>query len=629
MLELDEPAPEWARPVVWREMADGMSLRAWHGGGESIAYADVVAGPEGDGCRYLDGSLAGAAIGPGYSGGPLRAQSDATAVGLVVAHVMPRPGPLEPQMTVRRSWAMPWQTIRQELMRAGAGDVLDACAVALAGSEGLGGTSELSAEVPRLLPALRALLDDPVRRVDHCRVLAAGMGCVPPPADVPTLDELAALVVTEGRALATLTESLAPTVGTDTVGRQVLNDLLAFGRLDANIRLLSIDEHRQLLAVLRSVTLANPALIPRAAREALRFLTLPSPLASAARLNEEKLDDVVLSLEDYPDGSVGDSCSPPVPALLRLAEFVAAAAPDADGYTLRMWCERVAGRLGISDGALKERRADAAAWASQRPSPVGRIVTRLTEAGADTSERYFCEIWVIRRDGTYTAVTTTRDPLSPTSVGRLIRETADVCRDDDGDPVLHVDVVVNRDGLQIPVDSWDTGNELDDVFPELNELTLPLGTRYQVALRPDRTCRARAGESEMRRRWDVGDHSTLVVDRPSVTVQELYEQLKTSHRDTARVVLCGPPQQRDPLLLVCLAMGVPVVLWDRAADSHDDASRLGDLDPTGPLHKLPQRLQEFRAIIYGSAHSSAVRPVLVWDDCQPQIPGPLELADPS
>ncbi|NEE41502.1 hypothetical protein G3M53_91085, partial [Streptomyces sp. SID7982] len=91
----------------------------------------------------------------------------------------------------------------------------------------------------------------------------------------------------------------------------------------------------------------------------------------------------------------------------------------------------------------------------------------------------------------------------------------------------------------------------------------------QVALRcPDFTVRT---ADEVQRRWAADTPHSLVVGDPSVDIQHLYELLSTTHRDTVRVVLHGPPQQRSRLLPVCLAMGVPVVLWDRAATSHDDA----------------------------------------------------------
>ncbi|MFH8627497.1 trypsin-like peptidase domain-containing protein [Streptomyces vietnamensis] len=633
VLDLEETAPEWATPVVWREMSEGLELRAWHGGGVAITYADTVAGYQDDGCCYLDGALTGAAIGPGYSGGPLWVRSDRTVAGLVIAQVMPDAGPLRSQDTVRRGWAVPWQTVREQLTRAGAHDVLAECDVVERGGGIRTGPGEAS--VQAIVPLLRALLDDPGRRADHCRYLAVGIGWEPPPdyeKSAPTLEELAELLLTEERALATLTESLAPAVRSHTDDRRMLSGLLALGRLESAIRLLSVTEHRQLLAALLMVVTAEPDLISRAAREALRFMVLPETLAQASRLTEADIEDIVLALEDYPDGRGGAADSLPVPALLRLAEFVAAAVVDPECRTvLHGWCDRVAGRLGISPSALGERRADARAWASHRPSPVTRIIVRLTRVGADSPERYFCEIWLSHRDSVLTNVTTPQSALLPDEIGRLVRRAADESQMGGGLPSPQVDVVVGGDGLEIPVDSWQAGSELGDVFPDLGELSLPLGSQYRVALScPDLTSRVSTTAGDMRRRWAAGDTRTLVVDEPSVSPQRLYELLQKPHQDTARVVLHGPPEQRHRLLPVCLAMGVPVVLWDRAAASHEDAAHLNDLDPMGPLHKLPERLQDFRAVLYASeAPFSATRPTLVWDEGDLSLPGPLRLADPS
>ncbi|WP_030153888.1 trypsin-like peptidase domain-containing protein [Streptomyces sp. NRRL S-244] len=633
VLDLEEAAPEWATPVVWREMSEGLKLRAWHGGGVAITYADTVAGHEDGGCWYLDGTLTGAAIGPGYSGGPLWVRSDVTVAGLVIAQVLSDTGPLRSQDTVRRGWALPWQTVREQLTGAGADDVVAECRVA----DPSGPTCTGPGEVPgqAIVPMLRALLDDPARRADHCRDLAVGVGWEPPPENelsAPTLDELAALLLTEARALATLTESLAPAVGNHVGDRRTLNDLLAFGRLEADVRLLSVTEHRQLVTALRTVVTAEPDLISRAAREALRFMELPEVLAHTSRLTDADVDHVVLTLEDYPDGRGGAADSLPVPALLRLAEFVAAAVADPGGrMVLRAWCDRVAGRLGISRSALGERRADAEAWASHRPSPVTRIVVRLTRAGADSPENFLCEIWLGRRDGTRTSVTVPQGSLPPDEIGRLIRRAAEGSQAGSGHPPTQVDVVVGADGLEIPVDSWQTGSELGDVFPDLGDLSVALGSRYQVALRcPELSGRVPTAARDMRRRWAAGGTGTLVVDEPSVDIRRLHDLLKAPHHDTTRVVLHGSPEQRSRLLPICLAMGVPVVLWDRAAESHEDAARLNDFDPTGSLHKLPQRLQDFRSILYGSqAPSSAARPALVWEDGDLALPGPLQLADPS
>lgn len=189
-------------------------------------------------------------------------------------------------------------------------------------------------------------------------------------------------------------------------------------------------------------------------------------------------------------------------------------------------------------------------------------------------------------------------------------------------------MVVKADGLDIPVDEWDAGSVLRDLFPDLAEPSTPLGGRYQVTLRcPNLTGSVPTAASEMRRRWAVGGDGTLVVDESSHDITSLHKLLDKPHRDTARVVLHGPPERRQQLLRVCLAMGVPVVLWDRGAGSHEDAPRMDGLDPTGPLDKLPRRLQEFRSQY--AASDGAARPALIWEEGELALPGPLRLADPS
>ncbi|MFH8574398.1 serine protease [Streptomyces zaomyceticus] len=630
VLELEETAPEWATPVVWRDMTEGLELRAWHGGGVGITYADTVAGfRDGPGC-YLDGSLTGAAIGPGYSGGPLRVKSDRTVAGLVIAQVMPGQDPLRAQETVRRSWAVPWQTVRERLTRAGAHDILAGCEVVAPDHLACTGASEDS--VRQMVPLLRALLDDTARRADHCRHLAAGLGLETPSGGeqpAPTLDELATLLLTEERALATLTESLTPVIGGHGDNRTTLNGLLALGRVEPAVRLLSVTEHQQLHTALLRVARHEPDLIPGAAQEALRLLELPEALTRSPRLAVKDVDAVVRSLEEYPDGRDATTGSLPVPALLRLAEFVAAAVLDPDRrWRLRSWCERVAGRLGISVAALAERRADAEAWAARVPAPVTQVIVRLHRAGAADPDRFLCELWLGHKDGGRTAVATPEGPMEPGEIGRLIRQTADGSEPASGHAPTRVDVVVKADGLDIPVDEWDAGSVLRDLFPDLAEPSTPLGGRYQVTLRcPNLTGSVPTAASEMRRRWAVGGDGTLVVDESSHDITSLHKLLDKPHRDTARVVLHGPPERRQQLLRVCLAMGVPVVLWDRGAGSHEDAPRMDGLDPTGPLDKLPRRLQEFRSQY--AASDGAARPALIWEEGELALPGPLRLADPS
>lgn len=615
VLELTEPAPSGPRPVVWRDMAEGMALRAWHGGGAAITFADTRVKLEEGAVGYLDGELSGAAIGPGFSGGPLWCLDDTAVVGLVVAHVLPdRERALGAQDTVRRSWAVPWRAVRDELRAVGAAEVLADCTVHDHGDRDGPAIAPLTAE-------LWQLLADPVHRAQHARALAVALGYgAPSDGSAPTVEELAAVLAAEERALATLTESLAPAAGTGP-GRGSLDRLLFAGQL-AGARLLSVDEHRQLVAELEKVVAADATLLPRAAREALRYTPLPVPLR-AARLVCEAVALVVTELEAYRDGCPLPDGTAPVPALLKLVEYTAAcASPDAR-HALSGWSDRVAGRLGVHRAALSQRRGDAAAWAAHRPSPVVRLVAEVTAASGDAERRFLCEIWEVRKDGAAARLVPADLPRSASEIGRLIRESAERAALDGGPVVEQIDVVVGRDGLELDVDEWDAGGPVEFLSG------VPLGVTYRIALRcPEVSARVPRRDAELRRRWESGHTGPLVVDEHCASPERVYAMLETSHRDTAQVVVHGRRADRERLLQLCLAVGVPVVLWDRGAEGLEHAHRLDAVTPGGPLHQLPERVRHFRAERFGAPDPGSARPSLVWEDTELPLPGVLELLDP-
>ncbi|NGO74627.1 trypsin-like peptidase domain-containing protein [Streptomyces sp. YC504] len=628
VLALTEPAPDWLRPVTWREMSEGQSLRAWHGGGEQIAFADTEVkrcdGPFG----VLDGQLSGAAIGPGFSGGPLWDRDDDTAVGLVVAHVMSGNGPLGSQTTVRRSWAISWQAIREELVRAGASwPVLEP----EQHSAGYGAGSVSSELTARFTTELWSLLETPAQRAQHARTLAARLGYDTPPGETaPSIEELAGFLASEARALPTLAETLAPAVQ-GAQGRRSLDQLLFLGRTSGASRLLSVAEHRLLLKELEQATAQDAGLLPRAAREALRYTPLPFALRGA-RTTQGELADVVDELEALADCGPLPDGSPPVPALLKLVEFVAACTGEPRRTALWYWSEQVCARLGVHSSALHQRRADARTWAEHRPSPVVRLIAELCGAVRKPRqpESFRCALWAVRADGTTSTVVPPDLPLSPHEVGRLIRETAEsmaVAVGDSGhsaDQVGQIDIVVGRDGLHLPFDEWDAGSSME-FLP-----SLPLGVKFRLALRcPEVTLRAPDRAAALRRRWESGQTAPFVVDETCSSPEKMYALLETSHRDTTQVVLHGPRAVRDELLQICLAVGVPVVLWDRSAEGHEHAHRLNDVTSAGPLHQLPERIRYLRADRHGAPDLFPAQPSLVWEDTELALPGGLGLMDPS
>ncbi|MEU8352429.1 trypsin-like peptidase domain-containing protein [Streptomyces sp. NPDC048845] len=613
VLELTEDAPDGHRPVVWQDMEEGCSVRAWHGGGEAVTFADTKVKFRDGRFGYLDGELSGVAIGPGFSGGPLWSVEDASVVGLVVAHLMPD-GPLNGQQTVRRSWAVPWQTVREELDRAGAGAVLGDCRVLSAPA------AESDPVAAELDGCLRALLGDPLLRADSARALAAELGW-PPPAggSAPALGELVSVLLSEERALPALAEALAPSVRGGP-REPALDSLLGLGGLTASGLLMSPREHKLLLATLRPAVEADPALLPRAAAEALRHLALP-PALCAARLDPAELDGVVRELEVYSDSGTVPEDSARVPALVRLVEFAAAVLPDTDRGTLHRWNDRLTERLGVARAALAQRRADAAAWAGERPRPVSLVLVRLTAGGPPGT--YGCEIWQVRDGAEYTRLSGGDGvPRGGDEVARLVREAVECSRGAGGAPVTDVHVVVDRAGLQLPVDEWDAGSGSEFVPG------LPLGVRFRVALRcPEMSRRVPSRDGELRRRWESGGAQPLVLDGDAAEPREAGRLLQTSHRDTRQVVLHGPREARPRLVDLCLALGVPVVLWDRAAHAEGPAA-LDPVAPAGPLHGLAHRVQLFRSEASRHPERYPARPALVWEDTACPLPGALELKDP-
>ncbi|MFH9070677.1 trypsin-like peptidase domain-containing protein [Streptomyces alboflavus] len=610
VLALSEPAPPGTAPVAWTEMAQGQRLRAWHGCGDPITFADARLKLLDDRLGYLDGELSGAPIGPGFSGGPLWTECGTGATGLVVgrlAHGGPAAGGdagrgVRAEQTVRRTWAVPWQAIREQLYAAGAAAVVDCCRTARTP----GPDDPVAAE---LVATLRSLLGDPAARADHVRRLHAELGrTTAHGVPAPAVEDLAADLLATPRALPTLSESLV-TAGPYGARPEQLAPLLALGRAVGGAGLLSMAEFASLERALGEVVAVDATLPARAAREALRFTPLPQPLC-AARLRETDLATVIGQLEGYHD-PVPVADSPPVPPLVHFVEFVAAAADTGPGDALRRWSERVCARLGVHEAARDQRRADAARWTASRAEPVVRLLVELTRDGPREPERYRCRLWQRLADGGMRRVETgtSEATLTPRQVGALIREAAELSAPA-GAP-LTVDVAVDRAGLHLPVDEWDAGSP-NEFVP-----SLPLGVCYPLTLRcPEMSRRVPRREAEHRRRWADGHGRPLVVDGTHADARQVAALLTVGHHDANQVVLHGPPALRGQLLEVCLALGVPVVLWDRDAHGDGDADRLDPLAPTGLLHRLPDRVREFRgqALAAAPATGPSGRPSLVWEE---------------
>ncbi|MFF1478311.1 trypsin-like peptidase domain-containing protein [Streptomyces sp. NPDC058301] len=616
VLELDEEPPPPVGPVRWLDMRAGQLVRAWYGGGQPFSYADVQVGSCDGRIGYLDGQLSGAAVDEGYSGGPLWSPADGAAVGLVMGRITAPDGAFHTQHTVRRSWGLTWQSVRQELVRVGAAPDPGARA---------GGAVEADDSVRDMMVGpLHILLGEPTVRAAHSTALGAALGLhTRADGTAPPVEELAHLLCTAERALPTLAESLAPSL--DSRGRAQLDRLLALGRLTDAAGLLSIAEHRGLLAKLDHLTRQDPGLLPRAATAALPYVELPRSL-TAARLAPEDVPGAVRELEEWPgDGSPVPEETPRLPALLRVVEYAAAETGGIACQALQDWSGRVAARLGVHASALGERRADAARWSDRSAGTGVRVLVELSRHPKDPADHYRCSVWRMRADGTAarTAVEAER-PRTGREIARLVREVAGGA-EGAGQSVALVAVSVAPDALHLPVDEWD-GAGPDEYVPA------PLGEDFHLVLRcPQIRRRSRTGAGDLKRRWSARHRSEpLIADHRISDETELVALLKTTHRDTARVLVEGPPGRRTQLLRFCLAMGVPIVLWDRAAGEGGAAP----LDPPhgpglhGPVDELPEKVRHFRVRAYMDPQVP-VRPALVWEDAELPLPDELQLADPS
>ncbi|WP_055601612.1 trypsin-like serine protease [Streptomyces aureus] len=470
---------------------------------------------------------------------------------------------------------------------------------------------------------LDTLFPDRASRIGHARDLARELEYETDGYE-PTTADLVALLKAHPRALASL--GAAPARSATGPVRTAWTQLFARARVLAPGSLLSTDEYGSLLDLLCRVHEEQPRLLPRAAPEALPYAVLPESL-TRPHLGEDDLRAAIHGLEELSDSESVPEGTPPVPALLRLVEYVAASAAHPLGDELRAWSSAIADRLGVHAGALGERRDDANRWAKRRSSPVTRVVMEVERDTATAEERYRCRILLAREDGSYRVLKESETvSKTPGEAARALGEAVATARQEpgQGDHVPWVTVVVDRSGLDLAVDEWRPEGP-DDILA-----AWPIGTEYHVSLScPDLVADRTVRELDQKRRWKLGRSSTLTTSRTHGHGGHLRMLLGTEHRDTARVVLHGPADQRKSSLMICLALGVPVVLWDRDADGYEDADRLGGLAPDGGLDALPERVREFRSHSAAHPEERRARPSLVWEpDGRHPAPEPLHLRDP-
>lgn len=600
VLRVDDPAggmPAGPRLIA---MAVGQEVQAWHGTGRRATYARLTVHSL-DSRAYLDGAATGMAVGPGYSGGPLWCQVEKAVVGLVVAHFMPprepttgAPLPYSPQHLVRRSWAVPWQRVEAELRPLG---VL--------------GSATLELPEPDdhafllLVEAIEDIFPSASSRVEGAQRLARACG-VAPGSDVtpPMPEEFAAFLLTHPRALAALSGNLRR------IAPQDADRVLTAGALSRTPRLLSPQEYAALRKHLRTMEPEVLVRFPEAVRAALPHL--------AALPGGETVESLLDHLETLPgDGHAGSGGSR-VPALLRVMEYVGALCPGAKRAELRLWADGVARRLGIARAALGERRSDAQEWVRSLRARTARVrvLVQVTRAGQG---RHRLRIWCDEGAGPRQVSTDSVRSYSASDAAREVLRVLDSLTPsaEDERPPL-VEVLVDRAGLNLPVDEW-TARDPQALVPGVLGVEFPLVVHCPELLR-------RHGRflAHWRSRWNRLDSGRTFVVSEAMDRDTIYSRL-VNQLDTVRVCVDMPAGPRDDIVQTCLALGIPVVVWDRGRDGTSHTVRyMAEL----ATRELPDGVRDYRANAKASPPDYPGRPVLAWADADRTVPR-LHLTEPQ
>ncbi|MEU3898281.1 trypsin-like peptidase domain-containing protein [Streptomyces sp. NPDC045251] len=590
--------PVGPRPAPMRA---GQEVEAWHGSGEPATFARLTVHGTNGSRAYLDGAPTGMAVGPGYSGGPLWCHEQQAVVGLVVAHFMPPRGaatgdplPYSPQHLVRRSWGVPWQRVEAELGPLG---VLDSAAAALPDPDDPA-LLLLTEAVEDVFPSPSSLVAGAQRLARACGV-APGSSVTP-----PDPHEFAAFLLTHPRALAALAGQLRRDAPRDA------DRVLAAGGLSHTPRLLSPQEHTALRRHLRAMEPDVLARFPEAVRAALPHL--------AAVPGGDSAEALLDHLEALPGDGHAGSGERRVPALLRVMEYVGALCPGARRAELRLWADGVATRLGIARAALGERRSDAQEWVRSLRARTARVrvLVQVTRAGPGSHR---LRIWCDEGAGPRQVSTDSVRSYSAAQAAREVLRALDSLTPpaEDERPPL-VEVLVDRSGLNLPVDEW-TARDPDELVPGVLGVEFPLVVHCPELLR-------RHGRfvSHWRSRWNRLDSGKTLVVSESTDRDTIYSRL-VNQLDTVRVCVDVPPGPRDGIVQTCLALGMPVVVWDRGRDGAAHAVRyMADV----ATREMPDGVRDYRAHAKASPPDYPGRPVLAWADADRTVPR-LHLTEPQ
>ncbi|AZK95336.1 MULTISPECIES: VMAP-C domain-containing protein [Streptomyces] len=624
------PSEAVRRPAT-TALTEGQRIRLWHGTAKPGTFADAAVGHVGQYIGYIDGTPTGMAVDRGYSGGPLWSPDDRAFAGLVVAHFMPPRGPdgepeaYSPQHLVRRSWVIPWQHIETELRSVGALPPAGAAAV-----------DDDDPAYALLTEALGRLMPASYRRSEYLARLAPVFDLPrPSPAAEPPVEAFTRFLLSEPRALAALTglSRQSDPGSTDRV--------LAAGALSPVPRLLSPEEHRGLHRLLHDTEPAVRSRFAEAVRAALPLAAPPlspgkgpdphrtGPDTAGDRPGESDaaagwtptLDELIDQLETLHGDGRRHEDGFRVPALLRAVEYFAVLCPAPQYGRFRIWSDSVAARLGIPRSALNERRTDAKDWqrAMRGRTARVRVLVQVTPHGQD---RHRLRIWCDEGGGPrQVSDSATGSYTGPEAARELLRvlESLDPASVAEQKPL--VEVLVDPSGLNLPIDEWE-GMSPGDLVPGMLGAEFPLVVNCPELLRRHERFRP-----EWRRRWQQLDSgTTLVFSDEGLGRKEIYGTLM-ERLDAVRVsveVPHGRTELRDEIVQLCLAVGVPVVMWDRKAG--EDSHAAGQMARVA-TRELPDGVRSYRAKTLYLPVEYPGRPVLAWADADRTVPR-LHLSEP-
>ncbi|MEV5546722.1 trypsin-like peptidase domain-containing protein [Streptomyces sp. NPDC052309] len=286
-----------------------------------------------------------------------------------------------------------------------------------------------------------------------------------------------------------------------------------------------------------------------------------------------------------------------VPPLIQVVEEVAASRRDG-GDLLREWSQGVATRLGVSPDAMAQCRWSAK---SRAAALTAQPVLRVWLWPQPDADAFHYDIRLYDHDAH-------EEPARTWTDGDALRDRDELCAAL-SDAVDDLDQYEESTGVEFLLEEGFFHLPVDRLPTRAGSLgTRPIGLDRAVVLRGQNVPRSGARKA----RWERG-RSTVA--EPYV-VHELRaaDGTLSKRSEIACVIACCPPDQRDGTLALCRHLGVPVVLWHRAAHGPDAAEQLRAVVHDDWPHSLREQVRQRRAeALHDSLHMGA-HLALLWED---------------